>query len=291
MTTTTPFIDSIPAASLTSSATETFAMRHEQGVLHVTLNDQTPGNTMSLAMVEELTTLFSALSTDAGRRIRVVVIRGARGQFCSGAEPRDLGTLLGGRCHEPGSPTDSAVIANRSYGAMLQAVDQAPQAVVVAVEGVVTGGGYGLACAADITIATRSAEFRMAETTFGIPPAQIIPFVVARIGRSWTRQMAVTGACVDGARAAELGLVHQCVEDGEALTDAIADAIAQIRRCEPIAVATAKALAHDVTHCDVDEVLDRGARAFAVALRGPAGQEGIAAFMGQRPPEWARTDA
>lgn len=287
---TTPIIESTPSDSVATSPTETFALRREAGVLHVTLNDRGPGNAMSLAMVDELTTLFSALGTEAGRRIRMVVIRGARGQFCSGADPRDLATLLGGPCREPGCPTDSAVVANRSYGAMLQAVARAPQVVIVAVEGTVAGGGVGLACAADITIATRDAEFRIAEPTFGIPPAQILPFVVARVGRAWARQMVATGACIDGVRATELGLAHECVPDGDAVVDAIADTIAQVRRCEPIAVAASKAMVHDVTPDNVDEVLDRGARAFAIALRGPTGQEGIAAFMGQRPPVWARTE-
>ena len=65
----------------------------------------------------------------------------------------------------------------------------------------------GLAAAADIVIATPKAHFRLTETSLGLPPAQIAPYLVSRLGERVARRLALTGARLDGAQAAAVGLV------------------------------------------------------------------------------------
>src|SRR3546814_8013472 len=96
---------------------------------------------------------------------------------------------------------------------MLRKVAGAPQVVIAICEGAVLGGGFGLACVSDIAFAHVDARFGMPETTRGLPPAQIAPFVVERIGLTQARRLCLTGAQFRGAEALRLGIVHEGFAD------------------------------------------------------------------------------
>ena len=113
---------------------------------------------------------------------------------------------------------------------------------IAVVDGAAVGGGMGLAAAADIVVATQRARFALSETSLGIPPAQIAPHLVARLGERLARRLALTGARLDGREAAALGLADfTCDSDAE--RDARIEALlASIERCAPGANAEAKRL-------------------------------------------------
>src|SRR3546814_17543202 len=94
---------------------------------------------------------------------------------------------------------------------MLRKVAGAPQVVIAICEGAVLGGGFGLACVSDIAFAPVDARFGMPETTRGLPPAQIAPFVVERIGLTQARRLCLTGAPFRGAEALWIGIVSDGV--------------------------------------------------------------------------------
>ena len=83
---------------------------------------------------------------------------------------------------------------NRAFGTLLQEVQAVPQVVIVVLQGAVLGGGFGLACVSDIAIADHQAQFGLPETSLGLLPAQIAPFVVKRIGLTQARRLALTAA-------------------------------------------------------------------------------------------------
>src|SRR5690606_4179827 len=125
----------------------------------------------------------------------------------------------------------------------------------------------------------------------GLPPAQIAPFIVRRIGLTQARRLAVTGGRLDGKAAKAIGIVHEVYDDAEALETGLAATLADIRRCAPGAVAITKDLVISSLSENIEVLLDRGARDFAMAIRGPEGKEGTLAFLEKRPPSWARDDA
>jgi hypothetical protein len=181
---------------------QTLLLRRDGWRLHVTLNRPESRNAMSFAMVRELTAVFTSLQDD--RSVRAVVLRGAGGNFCAGGDIKDMAAARGA---EPGPDgRDPLALSNRSFGAMLLAVEAAPQAVVAVVEGAVMGGGFGLCCVSDVAIAHAAAKFRLPETGLGVPPAQIAPFIVRRVGLTQARRLAVTGGALDAAQALALGL-------------------------------------------------------------------------------------
>ncbi|NKF23548.1 enoyl-CoA hydratase/isomerase family protein [Solimonas marina] len=271
------------AATIELPACTTLELALDDGVLRVTLNRPDARNAMNLQMVEELCTLFAALQDDAALRgsVRVVVLRGAGGHFCAGA---DLKSLAGAAPADGGDPLAAL---NRRFGTMLRAVEAAPAVVVAVCEGAVLGGGFGIACVADITLAASDARFGLPETTRGLPPAQIAPFVAARIGTSQARRLSLTGAQFDGLEALRLGVAHGAYASGVPLDAALGDSIAAILRCAPQANALTKRLLLNPDGLDLDAQLDDAAATFAQCARSSEAAEGIAAFMQKRAPAWA----
>jgi isohexenylglutaconyl-CoA hydratase len=269
----------IPAFPAAANLQTEFA----EGILHVRLNRPEARNAMNLALLTELCALFDAL---AGRRdVRVVVLRGNGGHFCAGADLKEV-FAHGGHAVTDGA-VDPVAGFSRRFGTMLRKVAQAGQVVLAVCEGAVLGGGFGLACVSDIAFAKVDARFGLPETTRGLPPAQIAPFVVERIGLTAARKLCLTGAQFDGREALRLGLVHEIYADEAELSAKLNGTIGQVLHCAPQANAMTKAILLNATRADIDTVLDDAAEKFAAAVRGDEAPEGIDAFLHKRRPQWA----
>ncbi|UFQ96132.1 isohexenylglutaconyl-CoA hydratase [Pseudomonas wenzhouensis] len=258
---------------------ETLLLNLEGGVLHVTLNRPDSRNAMSLAMVGELRATLEAVRHDPN--VRALVLRGADGHFCAGGDIKDM---AGARA----KGGDAYRELNRAFGALLEEAQAAPQVLVAVLEGAVLGGGFGLACVSDVAIAASGAKFGLPETTLGILPAQIAPFVVHRIGLTQARRLALTAARFDGAEALRLGLVHYCEDGDAALQQRLDETLEQIRQCAPQANAQTKALLLASEGEALGPLLDRAAEQFAAAVTGAEGVEGTMAFVQKRKPKWAQ---
>ena len=251
------------------------------GVLHLWLNRPERRNALSSQMIAEIAATFAAIVAD--RSVRIVVLRGAGGTFCAGG---DIASMSVAQASPVGAP-DELRDNNRRFGALLEAINAAPQAVIAAVEGHAMGGGFGLACVADITIATADARFALSEATIGVVAAAVSPFVVRRIGLAAARRLGVTAARIDGAEALAIGLANLVVEDGAALDAAIRAACNQVLKCAPQAIAVTKRLMLRAGGAEIaSDLLDDAAASFATSVRGAEGREGTAAFVEKRKPSW-----
>lgn len=264
---------------------QTLLLRRDGWRLHVTLNRPDARNAMSFAMVRELMAVFAAIADD--RETRAVILRGAGGNFCAGGDIKDM---AGARGAEPGPDgKDPLAVTNRIFGAMLTQIEQAPQAVIAVLEGAVMGGGFGLCCVSDVAIAGEDAKFRLPETSLGVPPAQIAPFIVRRVGLTHARRLAVTGGSLGPAEALALGLVHH-VSPSAGLDGQVQKVLSDVARCAPGAVAVTKRLvlaASGAPHGDaLGGLLDAASEDFARAARGPEGVEGMMAFIQKRNAAW-----
>lgn len=252
--------------------------------LHIGLNRPETKNALNRDMVQELLAVVEHLegATDIG----AVVVRGIGGTFCAGGDIKGFLEQINSPPPEAGA-TDSIAINNRSFGTFLARFDSLPQTVVMAIEGAAFGGGLGLAAIGDVAVCMAGTRFAMSETGLGIPPAQIAPFVAARIGVSQTRRLALTGRRFDGREAGRIGLVHDVCEDGRAFDDRLEELLVEIGRCAPGANAATKRLLLASRTLALPELLDQSAAAFAAALRGAEGREGVAAFLEKRKSAWA----
>lgn len=251
----------------------TLLLETRGAVLHITLNRPQQRNAMSVQMVEELHEVLIRLDS----RVRAVVIRGAGGHFCAGADVKDLS--------EAGS-LQALRRLNRAFGSLLQTVEALAPVVIVVAHGAVLGGGFGLVCVSDIALADHQAQFGLPETGLGVLPAQIAPFVLKRIGLTQTRRLALTGVRFDGVEAQRLGVVHSVEQDGQALEARVDEVLGQVLRCAPLANARTKALLLASANLSLNEQLDLGAEAFAEAVTSAEGVEGARAFVEKRTPQW-----
>lgn len=265
---------------------ETLLLEKQGPTLFITINRPDARNAMSLQMVAELSTVFAQIETDL--HIRAVVIRGTGGHFCAGGDIKDMAGARSQKTAE--GEADPFYRLNRAFGQMIQQVNKSSKVVIAVTEGAVMGGGFGLACVSDVAIAGPTAKFGMPETSLGIIPAQIAPFVVERIGLTQARRLALLGLRIEAEEACSLGIVHQAAGSEPELEDMLGQALERVRQCAPTATAETKALLHRVGHEAMGGLLDSAAEKFAQAIRGSEGTEGTVAFMQKRPPAWAETE-
>lgn len=258
---------------------ETLIARADGPVLRLTLNRPEVRNAMSMTMVLELRQALAAAETDGVAR--VIVLRGSGGHFCAGADLKDM---AGARLELADDP-QALVKINAAFGELCGAFAATGLAVVAVLEGTVMGGGFGLACVADVAVAGTSAQFRLPETSLGVIPAQIAPYLVERLGYSEARRLAVTAGRLDAEGALRLRLVH-AVHPAGALDSAIANVVAEILLCAPGAVAATKALIAKARLHAPASLVHEAAEAFSAAALGPEGTEGTMAFLEKRKASW-----
>jgi isohexenylglutaconyl-CoA hydratase len=254
---------------------------HQGGFLFLTLDDAPTRNALGPELVQALQAALDAAAADAS--VRAVVLRGAGGFFCAGGSMGDFQKNL----QSVAAPGEADPIAanNRRFGDFMLALARFPKVLVAVVEGAAMGGGFGLACAADIVLAHKDAKFALSETTLGLVPAQIAPFVVARIGQASARRLALTGERIDGTEALRIGLADFVAEDAIGLEARLLAILQGIARCAPGANAATKALLRECAEVDPVPILDRAAGAFARQMRSE-GAEGVAAFRDKRDAIW-----
>ena len=256
---------------------QTLLLELHGGVLHITLNRPDSRNAMSLQMVAELRAVLAAIRDD--RTVRALVLSGAGGHFCAGGDIKDMANARA-------QGADAYRELNRAFGALLEQAQHAPQVLITVLQGAVLGGGFGLACVSDVAISDHQAQFGLPETSLGLIPAQIAPFVVQRIGLTETRRLALTAARFDGAEAQHLGLVHFVEQDAQALAERLDEVLQQVLRCSPEANAATKALLLASAGQPSSALLDEAALWFSAAVTGEEGIEGTMAFMQKRKPRW-----
>lgn len=274
---------STTATNIESTHPTTLALRREGPVLHLSLNRPEVRNAMSLQMVQELRAVLAQsekLSEPPGG-VRVIVLRGNGGHFCAGADLKDMAQARARLADDP----QALAKTNAAFGELCVAFARSPLVIVAVPEGSVMGGGLGLVCVADVAVAATSAVFRLPETSLGLVPAQIAPFLVERLGYAEAKRLAVTGGRLDARQALDLRLVHQVHATG-AMDKAVEALLAELLHCAPGAVASTKALMARARFQPAAELVQDAASAFSEAALGPEGSEGTLAFLQKRKAAW-----
>ena len=248
----------------------------ENGVLHLTLNRPEVKNAMSLALLDQLVGALDKAEADPS--VRIIVIRGAEGNFSAGADIKDMAAA-----RNAADPAMAIYQLSCGFGAMVARFATTPKTVITALEGAVMGGGFGLACASDIAIASHTVKFGLPETTLGLIPAQIAPVLLERIGYSQAKRLTVTGARIGAEEAMRIGLVHAVTDE---LDDDIKEVIEHALRCAPEAVAVSKKLLRDARFMHSDTLVEHAANLFVDAVTGKEGAEGTLAFVEKRKANW-----
>jgi enoyl-CoA hydratase/carnithine racemase len=251
----------------------------EGPVVRATMNRPERRNALSTAMGAAWDALLAELAADA--TARVLVIGGAGGHFCAGLDLTEVASD-----ETPEQKLARQTVRNRRTGQRFADISALPQVVIAAVEGSCHAGGLGFACAADIAIATATARFAAPEVRRGLVPAQILPWLARRAGRSAVTRMVLEAGVIDAAEAARIGLMHQVVADAAALERQVQATIAAVLEGAPTALAETKGLLATLGPIAPEGYAEAGAAAFARTASSAEAAEGIAAFKAKRKPRW-----
>ncbi|MDP2319784.1 MAG: enoyl-CoA hydratase-related protein [Acidobacteriota bacterium] len=247
-------------------------------VEYVMLNRPDVRNAFNEHVIAELTAWARGAHADPA--LRVVVFSGAGKVFSAGADAAWMAKMAGY------SRADN--VRDATAGAeMFLAIDTIPAIVIGRIHGAALGGGSGLAAVCDIVVTETAAVFGFTETKLGILPAMISPYVIQKIGVSAARELFLTGARFDAARAKEIGLVHAVVTSDQ-LDATVTKYVTEALTASPTAVARAKALIPNVAGRAPAEVMAVTAEAIAAQRVSPEGQDGLTAFLNKGTPAWVK---
>ena len=255
-------------------------LQQDADTLTIWFNRPEVRNALSAEVADDLARVLEALPGEAD--IRFVILRGKGGVFCAGGDLKMFKTVFQGE-----SSREDIVRFNADFGRLMKAIHTLPQLFIVLIEGAAMAGGLGLSCLADVVVTTADARYALSEVTLGIPPAQITPVVIKRIGESEARRLLLTAASFDGEEAGRLGFAHFVVDDTAALDARAAEVLDQARRGAPAAIAATKKIINATAQLDGDALVRFAAEQFADCMLGDEAKEGLSAFAEKRRPEWS----
>lgn len=198
----------------------TLLVEQNGGVLEVTLNRPKKYNALNYTVAKEIMAVCKQAKRDAS--IRAILLTGAGKGFCAG---QDL-TEVEGR----GDEFSFRAHLLKGYNRMALAMRTLEKPIIVAVNGACAGAGLGLALAGDIRYASDKAKFLTAFIGIGLVPDTGVSYWLPRlIGPARAAEMIFTNDRIDGATAAEIGLVNKCVPHDQLLEQsrALAHKLAQ----------------------------------------------------------------
>lgn len=255
-------------------------LRADRGyVAELTLNRPAALNALSDAMLAALDTRIAELSAD--RTIRVVILRGAGKAFCAG---HDLKEMQAGRQAEDRGAAYFAGLFTRC-AAVMTALRRMPQPVIAEVHGIATAAGCQLVASCDMAVAAEGTRFGVNGVNIGLFCSTPMVALSRNVPRKIAFEMLTTGNFLDAQRAAAVGLVNHVVAAGELSerTRALADLVAGKLQA---AVRTGKRAFYDQIEMDPDTAYAHTAAVMTENMLWRDTDEGIAAFLEKRRPEW-----
>jgi enoyl-CoA hydratase len=190
----------------------------------VTLNRPERMNAMAFDVMIPFRDTLREIGYD--NTVRVVVITGAGHGFCSGADLEDPGTIP----HIDGLTLPTMALRSMELlDDVITTMRRLHQPVIAAVNGAAIGGGFCLALAADMRVASETAYFRAAGINNGLTAAELgLSFLLPRVvGQGRAADIMLTGRDVDAAEADRIGLVSRVVAPDDLMAScfAVADRI------------------------------------------------------------------
>jgi enoyl-CoA hydratase len=237
----------------------------DRGIARIALDSPHNRNALSSALMSELERrLHDAGADDA---IRAVELTHTGGTFCAGADLTEARVDM--------------TEGTRRLVALLRQIVRLPKPVVASIDGHVRAGGLGLLGACDIALAGPASTFAFTEVRLGLAPAIISLTTLPRLSARAASRYYLTGETFDATTAERIGLVTEAVDDIDAATHAVLDAL---RRASPQGLRETKPLTtRALTFADADTLVAQSARLFA----SDEAREGMTSILEKRPPRWA----
>jgi enoyl-CoA hydratase/carnithine racemase len=256
---------------------ETLIVERQGGVVTVTMNRPERKNAANAVMLLELPAIFEEIEANAADR--VLVLTGAGGAFCSGA---DLGDPNG-----PASDTSRSPLARmRRLGDVALALYRLTKPTIAKVDGHAVGAGLSLALGCDLVVCSDRAKLSMIFSRRGLSLDNGASYLLPRlVGMARAKEIALFGGMYSGEEALAIGLVNRVVPAAD--LDAFVDQwAATLAAGPPLALSMTKTLLQASGHSSMEEAVENEARCQAVNFASEDTNEALAAFTEKREPTY-----
>ncbi|MEX0837317.1 MAG: enoyl-CoA hydratase-related protein [Gemmatimonadota bacterium] len=241
----------------------------------VVVDRQEKMNALNADVVAEIGEAFESLRDDDSVR-GVILTGGGEKAFVAGA---DIGELVK-------MDSVAGVRVSRDGQDVFRAIERFPKPVLAAVGGFSLGGGFELALACHMRIASDNAKFGLPEVGLGIIPGYGGTIRLARLtGLGRAIELTLTGEMFDAERAHELGIVSTVVSRAE-LMDEARKLIRKVTKNGPVAVRMALESIYRALDTATAEALDHESSLFGLLASTEDMKEGMNAFLEKRNPEF-----
>ena len=261
-------------------------LRMDGDVVWATMNRPERLNALNRKLVEELRDFFVGLYWR--RDVRVVVLSGAGGAFSAGLDLKERSGANDGATRSVGA----GLTGQRQISEIVIAMRRCPQPIIACVDGAASGGGFALALASDVRIATPRTRMNAAFIRIGLSACDIgVSYFLPRmVGSSVAAEFMLTGRFIDAERARELGLVSRVVAP-EAL-EPEAEAFARdMLNATPLGLRlTKEALNHAIDANGLEAVIAMEDRNQILCAQDDDFGEGVRAFLEERPPVYVKRE-
>lgn len=249
------------------------------GAAFLTIDRPEAMNALNNTVLAELCRCVDAAAEDRAASCIVVTGSGDRA-FCAGGDLKEMG-----------APVD-AVKEHQGRGALAELFTRlwsCGKPTIARVDGYCLAGGFGLALACDIVVATERSTFGAPEVKVGLWPYMISLPLIRSMPPKQALRLMMTGERVRAARGVELGFVSELVADVTELDEKVAWFVAELAQVSQQALALGRGLFYSIVDHEPQNRLATLHTGLGLALTMPDATEGLAAFAEKRPARWAHT--
>ncbi|MEO9514706.1 MAG: enoyl-CoA hydratase [Paracoccaceae bacterium] len=250
-----------------------------EGIAHFSMNAPDRLNALSDEMIVELHTALDDIANTS--EIRVVVLSGKGRAFCAG---HDLKQMQQGRQAKDHGQAYFKDLFERC-SALMSRIRTLPQPVVAQVHGIATAAGCQLVATCDLAIAAEDTRFGVNGVNVGLFCSTPMVALSRNIPRKHAFEMLTTGSFISAPRAQELGLINRYLPQAE-LASATEDFAAVIADKLSVAVKIGKRAFYEQLEMPVEEAYRFTGNVMVENMLHRDTEEGIAAFIEKRDPNW-----
>jgi len=234
-------------------------------------------NAFNEIMISEI--LDCIIKINENKDVKIVVLRGRGKSFCAGA---DLNWMRNVASYSYKENLEESLQLSKCF----HAIYTCNKPTIAVVHGAAIGGANGLLAACDFAFCDENTTFSLSEVKIGVIPACISPYVIKRVGEYGSKELMLTGKRFKGTEAKCFKLVNESL-NMEDLEDHLTSIIKLLKTSGPAAMTQCKELIYNISNkLTLDEALEYTAKMIAEIRASEEGQEGMAAFLEKRKPNW-----
>jgi methylglutaconyl-CoA hydratase len=237
-------------------------------------------NALTRSMIAQFSEALGDLHME--KRVRAIVLIGAGTAFCAGM---DLTEMLATADLPDDEKNEEWGQSAESYRELVTQMIELPKPIIASVNGPAVAGGAGLVLACDIVVATPTAQFGLPEPRRGIIAGIVAPLLAFRAGGSTAARLLLTSTLIAAEEALRLNIYHELIDESRVWARC-AQLGEECAAGAPEALQLTKRLLYETIGEQLSTQLNVGAAMSATARTTEAAQEGLAAFVEKRKPEW-----